>query len=59
MWEQETVRVRSRAGFIGTQTSTMPLKQGAHTIGIDNTNNIYDVSLKHYHCNMKRCIKIT
>lgn len=36
------------AGFIGSHLATRLLEEGCEVIGIDNLNDYYDVSLKHY-----------
>lgn len=42
------VLVTGVAGFIGAKTAQFLLERGVEVVGIDNLNDYYDVSLKHY-----------
>jgi UDP-glucuronate 4-epimerase len=44
----KTILVTGCAGFIGSKTTEILLKEGNNIIGIDNLNDYYDVRLKEY-----------
>ena len=48
--ENKTVFITGAAGFIGAFLSEELLKRfaGIHVVGIDSTNDYYEVSLKEY-----------
>lgn len=53
----KTVLLTGAAGFIGSRTAELLLKQGVKVIGVDNMNTYYDVRLKDYRLETLRTYK--
>ncbi|OGU18129.1 MAG: nucleotide sugar epimerase [Ignavibacteria bacterium GWB2_35_12] len=47
----QTILLTGSAGFIGSKTAELLLKQGNMVVGIDNFNDYYDIELKKYRNN--------